>query len=174
MHALTHTHITHMHAHMSTHMNKLCHKNVNEKKTLNPRNLTGHGGVPIIKHTEAEAEGSKIPGQSGLHSEILYEQTSKQKLGDYSLNMSEHWFWLGPSIKEANGNSHFPKFQVSLCIFIYSLFLWTFTPPHSYPHSKEFKSLTVSDRVAVPVPKIPLHSSHRPRLLIKQSPEHLQ
>lgn len=90
MHALTHTHTTHTHAHMSTHMNKLCHKNVNEKKTLNPRNLTGHGGVPIIKHTEAEAGGSKIPGQSGLHSEILYEQTSKQKLGDYSLNMSEH------------------------------------------------------------------------------------
>lgn len=90
MHALAKAHITHMHAHMPTHMHALRHKNVNEKKTLNPRNLIGHGGVPIIKHTEAEAGGSKFPGQPGLHSEILYEQTSKQKLGNYFLSTSEH------------------------------------------------------------------------------------
>lgn len=161
-------------------MHTLHHKNVNEKKTLNPRNLIGHGGVPKIKHTEVKAGGSKIPGQPGLHGEILYEQTSKQKLGNYFLSTSEHWFWAGTRYQGSKWRVPLSWSFKSHCVYLYLL-----TPPvdihpssSTSSPSKEFKPLTVSDSVsqgvAVPVPEIPLHFYHCSRLLIKQSPDHLQ
>lgn len=117
--------------------------NVNKKKTLNPRNLTGHG-VHLIKYTETEAGRSKIPGQPGLHNGILYKQANTHLGSNYFLNITGHWFWLEQGSKEANEISHSPE-APSLTAYLYLLPTPVdIHPPHSHPHPPRSSNPTLS------------------------------
>lgn len=86
--------------HTHTHM----HMNVNEKKTS--KSLTGHGGTPIIKHTESWSRKIQNPRSTWATQWEAKENKQKKNLQtSYFQNISGHKLWLRQGPKEANDNS---------------------------------------------------------------------
>lgn len=136
-HALTHTHITGIHAYM--------HMTVNEKKTS--KSLHWAWWQSIIKHTESWSR--KIQNARSTWAtqwEALRINKQKKNSGtSYFQNILGHKFWLRQGPKEANDNSKSSRassLKVMYQVRVMYLSLLTL------PGSKEFKPLTISDLAA--------------------------
>lgn len=134
-HALTHTHITDIHAYM--------HMTVNEKKTS--KSFHWAWRQSIIKHTESWSRKIQNPRSTLATVRSFTDKQAKEKLGGLVISRTYQAQILarqGP--KEANNSKSSRASSLKVMYQVRVMYLSLLT----LPGSKEFKPLTISDPVA--------------------------